>query len=416
LAPRATAPADSDLRPLLALGLASRVLIDTTTQIFPAYLSFFAEGLGIDLVAMGRIASLRSFSSLLAPVLCGLAVVLGQRRLLRTSLLIGAVATLGVGLSPGPLSAAFAMLTLGASIATFVATLQGYLSDRLPYQRRARGLATIELSWALAGLLGVSLVGLVMEHASWRLPFLGLGLGLLLPWLGLGRLPRDPPAEVAAGSRAARTVQALADSVRALGALLAHPRRSHAPIAVTGLVFFAVLNVLMIYGAWLHDAHGLSPSALGLAALALALADLAGSLGVRWLADRVGKRRVVLAGSLGVLGVSLALPLGAHGLVPALLIIAALRLCFEISVVANLALVSEALPQQRPQALSLSLAAGLLGAGLAGLSGPWCYARWGVVSLAPISSVTALAAVLVVWRFVVEPPAASPAAADQTSR
>ena len=63
------------------------------------------------------------------------------------------------------------MLLVGLGSFSFVPTLQAYLSNRLPYQQRARGLGILEYAWALSGIVGLYLVGQLLDMAGWQMPF-----------------------------------------------------------------------------------------------------------------------------------------------------------------------------------------------------------------------------------------------------
>ena len=52
------------------------------------------------------------------------------------------------------------ILGWGLGIACFVPNLHAYLSARLPYSLRARGLGMVEYSWALTGIIGAVALGI----------------------------------------------------------------------------------------------------------------------------------------------------------------------------------------------------------------------------------------------------------------
>ena len=76
---------------------------------------------------------------------------------------------------------------MGTGTGAFVPTLFSWASALLPFEERSRGLGAIELSWALAGMIGVSLVGLGIAQFGWRPPLVVLAVLLILSALFITR-------------------------------------------------------------------------------------------------------------------------------------------------------------------------------------------------------------------------------------
>ncbi len=376
---------------LLGLSLTARLAVDTTAQLFSPFLSIFAAGMGMDPVALGRLISLRNATGLLAPVFGVLADRRSYRRVLQTSLFLTAAGLLTIGLGAGLWTILLGMFLMGAGFSGFIPTLQAYMSARLPYARRAQGLGMLEYSWALSGILGLYLAGQLIAAAGWRSPFLVLGGFLLLMIPAFGLLPsvRRSPGELArqAAQEAAR--QAAGDpprpslTARAQAFLDLGPNRrsAWAALMTSGLLIFSLLHTVIAHGVWLAREYGLEASELGTIALVAGVADLGGSVLVSLVTDRLGKRRSVLLGGLTCLVAYLLLPVLNVGLLPAVTGLAFMRFAFEFTIVSNLPLVSEQLPEQRGKLMSMSSTFGMGGATLAGLTGPWAYERFGVLGL-----------------------------------
>lgn len=385
---------DVRIRPLLSIGLITRILIDTGTQMFFPFLPIIAEGLGISTVALGRLVSLRSLTGFFALTASPISSRRGYRYVLRLGLIVAGIGYLLIGLSNGLWLAVIGMVLGGIGSYTFVPTLQAYLSAYLPYKRRARGLGFVELGWALSGVIGLFLVGEIIARTSWRVPFVGLGVGLIVVGLVYSLLP------AAHGSVSPETVtqrpplrQQLLDYV-----YLGEQRRSAwAAITTNSLVIFAALHTFISYGTWLLDDFGLGAAALGRVGLVLGLADLTGASIVTLTSDRIGKRRgFLISAGVGVLAF-LVLPwLGALTLLPALAGLVLARFAFEASIVGLIPLLSEQAPNQRGKVLALGTTSALLGGALAGITGPWAYAQFGLPGLAIPSAILLLVAWLMV--------------------
>lgn len=386
---------------LLAVAVLVRMVVDTGTQLFGPFLATFARGLGVDLITLGQMVSLRSFAGITAPLFGSTADRIGYRRVLRLALALAGLGMWLIALSPGRLwLLALGMVCAGAGLAGFVPTLQAYVSAQLPYQNRARGIGTLEYAWALSGILGLSTMGWLIQRVGWQAPFWVLGGGLLL---GAGLFGFLPPTD--------RTRRPDSTPARPwhgrLAGLFHFPQRAarvvYANIAVTTLMFFAQVHILIIHGGWLELEYGLQPQALGLVALAQGLADLCGSVTASLITDRIGKRRAVMAGLSGATLAYILLPFLNVGLLPAVLALLLTRICFEFSVVSNLSLLSEHVPSARGRVMSLNAAFVLLALTVTGVSGPWAYTRFGVWGLGPVSALSGLVGVLILALAVPEP-------------
>lgn len=388
------------LKRLVLLGIAARLLVDTGVQIFNPFLAIIAAGLGTNVVVMGRLVSLRSIMGLVAPALGTLADRLGYRLFMRLALLLGAAGLLLVGVSSTVWLAAVGMCVMGIGMAAFTPTLQAYLSDHLSYARRARGLATVEYSWALAGILGLSLAGFLIEATSWRVPFFLLSGGMVVAWYMFGRLPKDSRTQKTAASD--RVDLRLTDNIREFFHLGDNARSAWSSIAALALVFFASNQIILMHGAWLEREYSLTAAQLGTVALLLGLADLSGSVLVSLIGDRIGKRRSLL-GAVGLSCVAYAiLPMANVGIVAVIVGLALTRFSFEMSVVSMLPLLSEQVPSQRAKLLTMGIATSLVGVAVGGVLAPWLYTNYGVLGLGSVSTVSAAGALVIVWFLVDE--------------
>lgn len=378
------------LKRLLLLSIATRLLVDTSIQIFNPFLAIIAVGLGTNVVVMGRLLSLRSIVGLAAPALGSLADRLGYRLFLRMTLLLGAAGILLIGMSSGVWMATVGMIITGVGFAAFTPTLQAYLSDHLPYERRARGLATLEYSWALAGIVGLSVAGYIIAATNWRVPFFILAGGMVVAWVAFGRLPRDSKMEAA--DEGDRWRLEPASQLRTFFDLGENARSAWSSVAALALIFLASNQIIIMHGAWLEREYALGAAQLGTVALILGLADLAGSVLISLFGDRIGKRRSLL-GAIGLSVVAyMVLPVANVTVVAAVAGLVLTRFAFETTVVSMLPLLSEQVPSQRAKVLTLGMAMSLIGVAVAGISGPWLYTEYGVAGLGSVSAVATVGA------------------------
>lgn len=151
--------------------VSTRFFIDTGIQIFMPFLPVIAAGLGVDIITMGRLVSLRSATGLMAPLFGVMADRRGYRTVMRLGLMLNAVGFLLIGLSVNLPMAVVGMLLTGMGTFAFLPSIQAYVSARLPYAIRGRGLGILEYAWALSGIGGLFLAGLLIAATSWRVPF-----------------------------------------------------------------------------------------------------------------------------------------------------------------------------------------------------------------------------------------------------
>jgi predicted MFS family arabinose efflux permease len=417
-------------RYILAACVATRLVVDTSIQLFYSFLQIIALGMGLNVVVLGRLLSLRSVVGLSAPLFGNAADRHGYLRVMRLGLVLAAVGAFLMGSGGGIWSVAAGMILSGVGLTGFVPTVQAYISAQLPFAQRARGIGILEYSWALAGIFGLSLMGLLFDHFSWQLPFFVLGTAILSAWALLGFLPKAPRGadtplagdrEGTGEARAAtpdvsdiledaaekKVKPALAPQfstvvlragrhINALFDLGANRRSAYAVIGANCLFLFSQGHVLITHGVWLQNEYGLTASALGLAALAQGAAELIGAVLVSLITDRVGKKRSFQAGILGSMLFYIALPIVNNGLWPVIGALLLLRFAYEYGLVSAIALVSEQAPDRRGKVISLAVAVNLLGVTLTGFTGPWMYTHFGMWGLGPVSAVCTLAAFVLV--------------------
>ena len=144
-------------------------------MVYP-FLPVFGRGLGVDLYLLSYALTLRSATGIFSPILA----FVGDSRGRKAGMLFGLVLfIIGAGVMYiWPTYPAFvAMLILGI-MANFVfaPSMQAFLGDRVPYERRGLVLGLTEFGWALAFIIGVPLVGLVISRNGWQAPFIWLAV------------------------------------------------------------------------------------------------------------------------------------------------------------------------------------------------------------------------------------------------
>lgn len=407
--PRGTGEALS-FRRLIGTGIAAKFTIDIVSQIFNPFLTLIAAGLGIGVVRLGQLVGLRSAMGVFAPLSGALSDRIGYRPVIRATLLVSAAGCLLLGLSTSLWVAVPAIVLIGLGGSSFVPNLQAYVSTHLPYDRRARGLGMIEYSWALTGIVGLSLIGLLIAATGWRTPFYILAVALVGMSLVFGAMPggENRPGRGGEAPASERAAPGLASRFASIFVINTNRRSTYATIAAATLSYFAAMQVMIMHGAWLAGRYGLDAARLGVVALVLGCFDLTASVTVSLVADRIGKRRSVMIGISGSLLGYLAMPFLDTGVVQAIIIIALARMCFEFNIVSHFPLLSEQAPAKRGQVMTLSAAMTMLGGTLAGFTGPWLYVNVGLGALAWTSAAAVGVALVIVFALVRDTSAPAP--------
>jgi predicted MFS family arabinose efflux permease len=387
---------------LIGTGIGGKLLVDTGTQIFNPFLQIIAVGLGTNVVVLGRMLGLRSAMGLFAPIFGALADRHSYRRVLQLGLMLNAVGLFLIGASSGTTLALIGMIFAGLGMSMFVPTLHAYLSHRLPYNIRARGLGMVEYSWALTGIFGLFLMGLVIEFAGWRWPFFILAVGLVIATIVFGRLPPARTEEDRDEDAAKPPIRITWRKALEFMDLGPNRRSAYANIVAGAFIYFSAMQIMIMYGAWLGSEYGLNAAQLGTIALAFGLFDLTASVSVSLYTDRIGKRLSVIIGTVASLIGYLLMPILSTGLISAVLITGLTRGFFEFAIVANFPLLSEQVPEQRGKVMTLSAAVGLTGVTLASFTAPMLYTMHGLVGMTVVSAISSAIALVILFSFVRE--------------
>jgi predicted MFS family arabinose efflux permease len=341
----------------LGVLLGARLIINTAFRLIYPLLALLAAGFSVTLQTASLLATVQVAATLLSPLGGRLADVRGERTGMAAGLGLFALgaAVCAVATAFWLFLAGYALI--GLSVALFMPAVQTYASNRSDYRQRGRVLGFLELSWALAALVGVvGLTQLVALTGGWGVAFGVLAGGGLLMLLLV--LTLDGTRGGASGQRDAGMAAAL-----------------RAPSVVPVLLFVAVQMwavelIFVSYAAWLEQDFAASTQQLGLVFGLLGIAELGGSVGATLLTDRIGKRRSVLLGFLGMGLFATLLPFAAGQWWLFLALFLLFGLCFEFGIVSVFPLVSGLGAGARGTVLALAVAASGTGRIAGSLVGP----------------------------------------------
>lgn len=352
-----------------------RLVLNTARRFAYPFAPELSRGLNVPLPMIATMIAANQASGLLG-LLFG---PFGDRMGYRVMMLAGLI-LLGAGMStaasfPGYSTVMLALFLAGLGKNLFDPALQAYVGAHVPYRRRGMAIGLIETSWAGSTLIGIPLVGLIMARSGWQSPFIVFGI---LGWIGFLVLGWRLPKGDALSERSKRPLPILRDAWQQL-----HRNPAARVMLLVGFLISTANDILfVVYGMWLEQRFGLSLVEIGLGTVAIGVAELGGEFLTVLLADRWGKKPVLMLGlSLGALGYAL-LPWISIGLSQALAGLFFIFLAVEFSVVTALSLATEILPDHRGTMMAGLLAAAGLGRMGGALCGGLLWSAGGIVTVA----------------------------------
>lgn len=367
-----------------------RLVFNTARRFAYPFAPVLSRGLGVPLAAITSVIAVNQSTAVIGMFFGPLADRLGYRLMMLTGLGMLTVGMFAGGFLPfyGVVLAALFLAGLGKSV--FDPALQAYVGERVPFQRRGLVIGVLEFGWAGSTLLGIPLVGLLIEHMGWRAPFFAMGgLGLLgIAALGI-LMPKD-------GKKSVRhqTVAGLWSAWRRLG-------QERAALGAIGFAFFVSAandNLFVVYGAWLEKSFNLSILALGLGTSIIGVAELSGESLTAAISDRLGLKRSVGVGlALCIISYGV-LPLLCQTLPPALGGLFLIFLTYEFTIVSALSLCTELLPGSRATMMSGFLAAAGIGRVVGALIGVPVWLKGGIQMTGFVSAaISCLGLLFLAW-------------------
>jgi MFS transporter, DHA1 family, inner membrane transport protein len=367
-----------------------RVLLNTARRFPYPFAPALSRGLKVPLAAVTSLIAVNQVTGLLSLVFGPLADRWGYRIMLIAGLGFLAAGMLGAGFFPFYSVVLIGLFLAGLGKSSYDPALLAYVGERVPFRRRGFFVGFMETAWAASTLLGVPLVGLLIQHLGWRAPFFAIGflallgigaVALLIRSRGDGRVENKAPL-------------AMIGAWKKLG-------RERPGLGILGFSFFISIandNFFVVFGAWMEQAFHLSVVALGMTTSIIGAAELLGETLTASLGDRLGLRRSMTIGLILSTGSYLLLPLLQGSLPGALGILFSIFLFTEFAIVAAVSLSTEVMPDARATMMSGYLAAASLGRVFGALMGGFVWSLGGLTAVAVTStSFNTLALISFVW-------------------
>lgn len=322
----------------------SRLLLNTSRRFIYTFAGTFSRALGVPLTSVTNLIAINQGTSVLGILFGPLGDQLGYKLMILFGMSCLTVGMLAAGILPfyGVIAAAMFLAGLGKSIVD--PAIQAYAGQKVPYHRRGLVVGIMELAWAGSTLIGIPLMGILIDKLDWQAPFLAVGLiSLLFVILVAIFFPKDPK-KIHKDGRLNETLdfwkQILVNRT-AVGVLLF-------------AFFIAVANdaIFVVYGTWLEDSFNLSIIALGISTSVIGIAEFAGEALTAFFSDKIGLKKSCLLGLLALVISFVLLPLADINLTAALVGLFFIFVSFEFTFVTSMSLSTELVPGSRATMMS----------------------------------------------------------------
>jgi len=366
-----------------------RLVLNSARRFAYPFAPALSRGLRVHLTAITTVIAANQSTAIIGMFFGPLADRFGYRMMMLAGLSVLVVGMFAGGFFPfyGVILAALFLAGLGKSI--FDPALQAYVGERVPFHRRGLIIGVLELSWAGSTLVGIPLIGLLIEYLSWRAPFFALGgvglIGIAALWFVIAKDGKKTVVHQFAG---------IFSAWRQLG-------QERAALGAIGFAFFVSAgndSLFVIYGAWLETSFNLGIVALGFSTTVIGIGELSGEGLTAAVSDRLGLKRSVIVGLCLCIMSYIILPLMGKTLALALGGLFFVFLTFEFTIVSALSLCTELLPGLRATMMSGFLAAAGIGRVIGVLIGGSVWLTEGIFVTAFVSAViSCLGLASLVW-------------------
>ena len=367
-----------------------RLVLNTARRFAYPFAPVLSRGLGVPLTSITSLIAVNWATSLLGIFFGPLADRFGYGKMMVLGLILLAVGMFAGGIFPLYGVILITLFLAGLGKCVFDPAVQAYVSERVPYHRRATAIGFLEISWAGSTLLGIPLIALLIDKMGWRSPFFAMGAFGISGIIALIVLfPLD-------GASMSKSHQSL--SVKKILPIFIQDRALQGALAYIFFFSAAIDNLFVVYGAWLENAFNVSIVALGIATSVIGVAELMGEILVATISDRIGLKRVVLTGITICIFTYALLPVVGRWLLPALAGLFIHFLVFEFTIISSLALCTELKPEMRATAIAGFFAAAGLGRIFGALIGGPIWLAGGIGATGLVSAAISILSLVSLYR------------------
>ena len=370
----------------ITIATLSKLLFNITRRLIYPFAPEFARGLNVELSAITSIIAINQATSLFGPVGASFADKYGYRILMLFSLGLLTIGTFAVGLIPIYSVLVICFFLAGLAKSIFDPSLQAFIANFVPFEKRGQVIGITELSWAGSTLVGIPLAGITIERFSWQTPFCIIGgLSLVCFFIILKIMPKDKKKTKPSETR----TQMMTNWKTII--------KNRKVLGILSFVFFMSLandNLFVIYGAWLESFYGLSLAAIGFGTVLIGLSEVLGEGCTVFFSDRIGLKKSILIGVSLCACAYFLLPVLNIGLVYVLAGLFLVFFFFEFTIVTSMSLSTELVPDLRASTMSAFFAIAGIGRVAGAFLGGIIWSKYGLLPICLISGLCTVAALI----------------------
>jgi len=371
--------------PRVSTVLFGRIVLNTARRFAYPFAPALSRGLDVPLAAVTAAIGVNQATGLLGMVFGPLSDRLGYRLMMLVGMSMLVVGMFAAGILPMYATVLAALFLAGLAKNIFDAALQAYVGEQVPFAKRGMVIGLLELAWAGSTLIGIPVMGVVIDRLGWQAPFLVLGGTGVLGLIGIAIvIPADRQ----------RQDRQSGPGFWALWRTLARSRPAMGALGFALFLSLANDTLFVVYGAWLEGAFGLGIVALGASTSVIGAAELIGEIITVWLSDRIGLKRMILLGAVLTAACNALLPLFGISLPLALCGLFLLFVCYEFTFVSGMSLSTELLPGARATMMSGLFAAAGLGRFIGAWTGGYIWTAGGIKATATTAVITSILAIV----------------------
>lgn len=382
--------ARTQLLKVSSVGVFSRLLLNTAKRFPYPFAPVLSRGLGVPITAITSLIALNQAAAVLGVILAPVGDGFGYRRMM-----LGGMAMLITGMLLAGFLPVYGIVLIGLFLTglaknIFDPAIQAYVGERIPYYRRGLAIGILEFSWAGSTLIGIPILGLLINSLGWRSPFFFIGgVGLICFALLIIFIDSD--------NKSPQDSFSLLFFWKALNQLIRH-RSSLGVLIYAFLSSIANDTLFVVYGVWLEAQFHLTTVAIGLSTIVIGIAEFLGEGMTATLGDRLGlKRSLFLALSFSTLSYAL-LPILGQSLETALASLFFVFLFFEFAIVTCLSLSTELTPASRATMMAAFFTTAGVGRVIGALIGWPLYVSGGIWATGLVSATISFLTLLsIIW-------------------
>ncbi len=163
-----------------------RLVLNTARRFAYPFAPVLSRSLDVPLTAITSLIAVNQATGILGMFFGPVADRLGYRLIMLTGLTMLVLGMFAAGFFPYYVVLLFTLFFAGMGKSIFDPAVQAYISERVPYRRRGLAIGFLEVSWAGSTLIGIPVVGLLIDGFGWRSPFLVMGgvglIGIIILW------------------------------------------------------------------------------------------------------------------------------------------------------------------------------------------------------------------------------------------